>query len=73
MTNLNFVYQIDLELNATTCQVRLVGRSLQQVLDQIYAGRYRNWNVYKVERLTFISSDEQIVGEPRFKQFEAMP
>ena len=70
-TKLQRVYVIDLESQGSwTIQLRLLGKSLQEVLDQVAKTTYRNWAVTKVERTTWITNLQSVKGEPRTRTTE---
>ena len=70
-TKLQWVYVIDLESQGSwTIQLRLLGKSLQEVLEQVAKTTHRNWAVTKVERTTWITNLKDIAGEPRTRTTE---
>ena len=70
-TKLYWVYVIDLESQGSwTSQLKLLGRSLQEVLNQIAETTYRNWAITKAERTTWITDLQSVKGEPRTRTTE---
>jgi len=66
-----WVYKVGLEREATTTELRIMGFSAQEVLDKLARTKYRNWNVDKLERLTWVSPLQEFRGKPKTRIIEA--
>ena len=70
-TKLCWVYVVDLQSEGSwTFQLKLLGRSLQEVLNKIAETTYRNWAITKAERTTWITDLQSVKGEPRTRTTE---
>lgn len=65
-TELRWVYVVDLDKDiCTSTQLRILGYSLEEVIDQVSKTQYRNWSVTKIARTTWVTDLRNIEGEPK--------
>jgi len=69
-TPVQWVYDVHLDHRGTTMSYHILARSVDEVLAILDKGKYRNWNVEKLERLVWISPSSHYAGKPRVVHYE---